>query len=493
MRGTSLSSKYIESIYNLHDQFSALSLQYYLDNVVINSSPAPRAWRTIREPWQDEILRRKVPAFEVLAGLRARDTSTIFNHCDILPRGHDKSSLEARLATWLLCYSRTPIDGYILAADKDQGEIVLAALREESDLNPWIAKKLKISKKGVSGPAGSVTVVPADASSAYGFRGNLFIFDEYCNWGNTASVRDTWNAVFSGTEKRDPTICTIISNAGYIGSWQERVYKALVAQPEQWAHFSAPGPLASWMSETNIAAKSKLLGSQSEADRLFRNKWVSSAEQHDFLQRWEIDRCVDTRLMLRLRRPLGVTNCIAAIDYGPKKDRTVLIVGAKDAGGVFVVFRMDVLCGADYPDGKVKVAAVEQWIREITKTFAPAEWVVDPYQMVGTIEYMRDTLHLPVFEFTARGGAANFDLAQQLRGCIASRSVAWYPKCGRELETEIEKLVVKKMSYGFRIDHTSTEHDDQAVALGMALVRAEHYPCVPGVSPLPDPGIFFKV
>ncbi|MHA4875219.1 hypothetical protein, partial [Enterococcus faecium] len=53
--------------YRALDRLSSRSLARHLDHVVINSSPEPAAWGTVREPWQDDILRHKVPLFEALA------------------------------------------------------------------------------------------------------------------------------------------------------------------------------------------------------------------------------------------------------------------------------------------------------------------------------------------------------------------------------------------------------------------------------------------
>jgi hypothetical protein len=103
------------------------------------------------------------------------------------------------------------------------------------------------------------------------------------------------------------------------------------------------------------------------------------------------------------------------------------------------------------------------------------EWVVDPYQMLFLIEALRRQ-GLNVFEYAARGGAGNFEIAQALRSYVASGLLRWYPGCGLDLADELCNLVCKRMSYGFRIDHTATRHDDQAVALGQFLVRSSEYP-----------------
>lgn len=453
-------------LFAIHDRLSRRSLGYYLDNVVINSSPEPRAWGTIREPWQERLVASKVPVFEYLAGLRPHTGGTPLNFCDILPRGHDKSSLEGRLATWLLLYSRRLIKGYILAADKDQGKLLIQAAWEEARLNPWVEGKLSFAGNRITGPSGFLEVIPADAGSAYGLRGNLYICDELTNW-KKPKAKEVWQAVFSGLGKVVPTVCGILSNAGYLGSWQEKVINDLKADA-LWRCFEAPGPLATWMSPEVIASLKRKLASPAEGRRLFDNQWVNAAEDVDYLTLEEVTSCETDSLYYRMVGDTRVRNYVASIDYGPKRDRTVCMVGHRE-GGVAVVDRMDTWTTPCQP------SEVQAWVEEIQKKFRPAEYVIDPYQMLGVIEQMRRKGY-NVHEFTPRGGAGNYEIAQALRGAITSGTLRWYPGCGFELAKELSQLVCKRMAYGFRIDHTSTNHDDQAVALGMFLVRSQEYP-----------------
>lgn len=454
----------VKKIYALHGALSRHSLRYYLDHVVINSSPDPAAWGNVREPWQDSILYAKIPMFEALAGLNPGYVGP-WSFCDILPRGHDKSSLEGRLATWLLLASRRTIHGYFLAADRDQGALILQAMRDEARLNPWVDEQLAFSRGKVEGPAGFFEVLPADAGGAFGLRGNVYICDEWTNWRKPVS-HEMWKAVLSGREKVQPTILGILSNAGFFGTWQEKVWRDIQTDPD-FVVYEAPGPLASWMDAARIARLRSKLGSPAEARRVFNNEWINAGEDHDYLTAAEARACIDPDLFYRLRRPDRNAPCVASIDYAPKKDRTVCLVGHAREDGTAIVDRMDVM-------QTVPPSAVLDWVKDVAPRFEPDEWVIDPYQMLGVIEEMRN-LRLPVHEYTSRGGAGNFEIAQVLRASVANRRVLWYPGCGLELEDELAKLVTKKRPYGFRIDHTSTGHDDQAVALGMFLVRLQEF------------------
>jgi hypothetical protein len=455
---------------------SRLSLRFFLDNVVINSTPEPRAWKTIREPWQDEVLAPKLPAFEYLSGRRETHTGPM-SFFDVLARGHDKSSLEGRLASGLLLSSRRPISGYIVAADKDQGKLLVEAVKEETALNPWLEDLIRFpGGNQIVGPAGKVTVVPADAGGAFGYRGNLFIFDELCNWDKPVSKK-VYEAVMSGTEKRQPRIVVVISNAGYHGSWQEKVYETVKRDPEEWSVFDRQGHLASWMTEDRIAKLARIL-TPMEARRLFYNHWINPGDE-GFLSLEDAERCIDETLVYRLRRQPGVLNYVASIDYGPKRDRTVCMVAHMDSDGRVLVDRMDVWEGKSQPNGRVEPSVIRRWIEDVEKGFDPVEYVVDPAGLASESEWMRNK-RLPLYEYQPRGGAGNFAIAQALKSMVTGGAVRWYEGCGfmpgSTFEDELARLVTVQKSYGHRIDHTSTQHDDRAVALGMLLVRAVEFP-----------------
>lgn len=471
----------IEVAEAVHARLSRESLLYYLQTVRINAQPDPKPFGQVAEWWQRQLLRPKVPAFEYLAGLTYNYTGPL-SFFDVLARGHDKSSLEGRIATWLLLASRRIVHGYIIAADRDQGRLILQAMEDELRLNSWVARLITVQRNVVKGPAGEVEVLPADAASAYGLRGNLFICDEVTHWKN----RKMWNAIISGRQKVTPSILCVLSNAGLQGSWQHEAFRKARANEltkGRWATFYKEGFLAGWVNKAELADMMEQLP-PSEADRLYGNKWIDPAADKDYLRRPEVAACLDDTLFYRLAGDPRVGNYIATLDYGPKKDRTVLCVMHLDESRTVVIDRMDVLTG------DVKVERVEALVQEVERLFHPKLWVCDPYQMLGTIEWMEDKLHLRVERWAARGGSANFEMAQTLRSFVVGGQVRWYPGCGRTetpdkvsgepvvetLGDELCGLVTKKMPYGYRFDHENQKHDDRAVALAMGLVRVNEFP-----------------
>jgi hypothetical protein len=191
---TELLREGVSAQYALNDRMSRTGgLGYFLDAVLIASSPTPLRFGASADPWQRELIAPKIPAIHAVAGY-APGYLGPRSFLGILPRGHDKSSLEGRIANFLLTYSRTAILGYIVAADKDQGRLIVDAMRAEAEINPWFGRHLKFSKYEVSGPAGRFEVVPADAGSAFGFRGNVYILDEVTHW-KAGVGQQVWEAV----------------------------------------------------------------------------------------------------------------------------------------------------------------------------------------------------------------------------------------------------------------------------------------------------------
>lgn len=478
----------------LNRHFSKQSLAYFLNQIIIPSSPTPRRFGDCADPWQRALLAPKIPAFEYLCGRNPWYAGPM-RFMSILARGHNKSSLEAWLAVGTVLSSARRIHGYVVAADRDQGRLILQAVEDLLGLNEWLAEDIAVTKDVVTGPAGDITVLPCDARSAMGLRGNLYILDEIVHWKRDKE----WTAIVSGLRKVTPTLVAVLSNAGLEGSWQHEAFEIAKSSPD-WCVFHRPGTLASWLDPKGIAEDRRLFP-PSEGDRLFDNRWIDPAAEHDYLRRTEVERCAalgaSLDLMNRVRREYGVDNYVAAIDYGPRRDRTVLVVVHLNAQGQVIIDRMDVWQGT--PAAPIQVQRVDDWVRQIDRDFRPRSFVIDPYQMEGTCQWM-EREGLPVERFASRAGAANFEMAQCLRALIVDCKLLWSPNAGAidveardgslRRETFADELVslrVKRMPYGYRFDHENQKHDDRAVAVGMAALKALQFPPTGVVADLPSP------
>jgi hypothetical protein len=329
----------------------------------------------------------------------------------------------------------------------------------------------------MTGPGGFVEVLSCDVGSMFGLQGNFYVCDEIVHWASDKP----WTALFSGTGKMSPCVTVVMSNAGLLDSWQHKLFTEYSHDPD-WFIFYREGFLASWMNRAKIGSLKKGLP-PSEADRLFGNRWIDAAEEHDYLRRPEVEGCESIgralNLIYRLRPGLPNTNnYVAGIDYGPKKDRTALAVVHQNTDGVVVLDRLDVWSRSSGRD--VQVHDVEDWIKEVNQTFRPRTFVLDEYQMLSTIQWMERS-GIPAERFAFRAGHGNHALAMGLRMLVADRRLAWYPGAGQvapgdDLTSELIGLRVKRMPYGFRFDHDNQKHDDRAFAVGIAATRALEHP-----------------
>lgn len=432
--------------------------------------PEPNLFRNMAEPWQWALVNQLLPAIEYAAHVRTEYDGPR-NFWLTLPKGHDKSSLIARLINWALAFNRRTFTGYVAAADKEQAALLGKAMQDESRLNPWLAKRLDFRNWKVHGiNSATIEILAADAASSHGIRGDILIVDELTHWHKP----DLWQALLSGREKRPGSILIVITNAGLKYTWQHDALESFKTS-NRWFVYEAPGKLASWMDSAAMDELRRAVPPQL-ARRLFDNEWVDPSDGCNFLTREEVDQCVSPDLVPHTQGISG-TAYVASIDYGPIRDRTVCTLIHRTEDDKILVDKMDIMQGSR--ENPVKIEAVERWLDDVRKNFDISSVVIDPYQMEST--YQRYTGIMPMRKFEARGGKSNYEMAQCLRALVVNHRLAWFPGCGsiqmpngnpHTLVDEFTELITKSMSYGFRIDHLPSRHDDRAVSLGMACVEA---------------------
>lgn len=466
----------IASAYRVVLESSARSPLHFLQHVTIDSVPEPKPYRQVAEPWQWTLAKRLSPAFSYVAG--AAEAPNPLNYWLTLPKGHDKSSLIARMCNWALAFSRRSWNGYVAAADKEQAGYLAEAMRTEARLNPWLASRLDFKSWVVRGSSGSkLTILASDAASSQGIRGDLIVFDELTHW----TKRDLFDDVMSGAAKRASVVISI-TNAGIRYSWQHDAVEFFKTSPF-WYVYEAPGPLAGWMDAARIADLSRTILPQ-EARRLYQNEWVDPGEASGYLTRTEIAKGSTLGSSLALSYSLAPTPglyYVASIDYGAVHDRCVLALLHERRDGTIIVDRLDVWQGSR--TNPIQISSVERWLDETRKLYPLSCVVIDPHQMVSTIQRYQGLV--PIEEWQPRGGKANYEMAQAFRSALVNDRLAWYPKAGsllvtdpttgypveETLEDELLMLQLKPMAYGFRVEHLPSRHDDRFVALAMAVAH----------------------
>jgi hypothetical protein len=477
-----VSNEQLQAAFLLADTMSATGLDGFLRFWVIDSVPPARFVEKVR-PFQLERMRRICGPVEQVAGLHEYSgPRAVWNIC---ARGYDKTGSIARVVIWLVCYSRNPVEIVVAAGDQDQASILYDAAKREVEINPWIKPRIKFKNKRIEGATGSVVkILTADAPSSYGLRPDLIVCDELTTW----EKRDLWDALFTARNKRPGSALFIISNAGILRSWQHELHLHTLADPA-WSVWSTdPRTNPTWMDQEQIDRDGAMLP-RAVAKRLYQNQWVDPSEEAGYLLRAEIEACLRQGADPH-RKPQPMCQYVLSVDYGPRRDRTVLSLLHQDPEGVCWIDECRVLQG-NY-EAPVKIADVEAWLDEKLEVFSCAGLIVDPYQLEGTVQ--RFSERTQVTRYQARGPIGNFHMAELLRTAVLSQRLLWAPGAGvhphdaaDDFTSELSNLIIKQMPSGkYRFDHENGSHDDRAVSVGMGLV-ALHEGYIPRPHLVPDP------
>lgn len=386
------------------------------------------------------------------------------------PRGHSKASDLAMQLIWLLLHARTRIEGVVAAADREQAGLLLEAMRRLAHVNREMCVGLKFISSEVSclRTGSKLTLISSDVNSSWGLLPDFVVCDELCHWEH----RELWESLVSSSAKKAEGVLVVLTNAGVGRGWQWDVHEQ-ARTSGSWYFSSLEGSVAPWISDETLEEQQKLLPASVFA-RLWKNEWQQS--EGSFVTREEAQACVDAGCVYRQRGEAGV-RYVAAIDFAEKHDYTVGVV-VHEADGVVVVDRMDVVVPG--PEQPTPVRWVEEWIEEIAEQFGWVEFVVDEYQLLGTLQKLESRFDMRRFEFAA--GKGNHELAVLLRRLILERQVLWYAECGRvasksgvdDLVEELASVQLRQTLSGrVRIDHPrgGGRHDDRVFALGAACVQ----------------------
>lgn len=464
--------------YLIADKKSASSLADYLDLVIINSSPDPKSFGSIITPIQkDMICKPLIPAIENVAGFKKRgEYQGVFKFMFILAKGWDKSSLQARLINWMLAYSKRPVPLQIYsgAADLKQSKIILEAMETEAKLNPWLAKKLVFTQNECKGPGGRLRCLTSDADTVAGILPDVIIMDEITRHEKPLLYRE----LVGGTAKRQNCLFIVITNAGVKDSWCWEEYQKAKNGDDWYMYESPPYVLAPWINSKVVAETRKSM-TEDAARRLYDNIWTEE-DENSFVLRSEVDKCEvlakELQLCYRLQGQKGIIY-YCGVDYGGTIDPCALCVLHHDKKcDIVILDKMDVWQGS--PNDPIQIKAVEEWMQEHNRTFHNPIFIVDRYQLEGTIQKLEPYMSIKRFEY--RGGKQNFAMAKNLKTLISNTKIAWPKDAGEisrggkphTISDEMVELITKRMSYGYRFDHEEGKHDDRAVAMGMAALAA---------------------
>jgi len=382
------------------------------------------------------------------------------------PRGHSKTSDIAMQIAWIMVASTRPLIGLAAASDRDQANFIHDSVHRLAVANPELLKPLTFIQHRIRNiDTGSrLDVISSDVSSSFGALPDFVVCDEICHW----TKPDLWHSLLSSAAKKPDCVLTVLTNAGIGKGWQWEIREHARTQ-NTWHFSSLNGPHAPWITDDWLTEQRALL-----PEPVFERLWLNIWQQSDgnFVTLAEAEACRDENWFEQEEAQPGCSY-VGTIDYAEKRDFTVGCVAHLD-GDVVVVDRMDVV--KPTPSQTTPVQWVEDWIESMATAFPNIRFVIDDYQLVGTVQNLESRFPIERFKFSGENG--NHRLASLLRHLILHERFRWFANCGAvpsehrdDLETELSSLLlIHKPSGNIRINHVSDgkHHDDRAFALGVA-------------------------
>jgi len=381
-----------------------------------------------------------------------------------LARGHMKTGAVAAVAL-VEAVRGHGTHVYALASDQDQARLLTEAIAGQCQRNPKLGAAFRQSKDefAVKTNGSRIRVMSSDAPSFYGVgvdaRRLRIVCDELTQWQR----RDLFDAAVTTLPKVQNAQLIVISNAGVVNTWQEDARKAAA---ETGYLYAPTGVIASWIRPADLERVRKQVP-PAVYRRFYENVWTEA--EGEFITREMLARCIDPDLSPRLGGDWEQRYCVG-LDLGLTRDRTARAVAHFDREQDLVVLD-DMRVWQGSRELPVSIAAIEADLEQCDRNFGNPRIYADPWQLQGTIQRLRDRLHLEEFTFS---GEHVKQLSETLYSLISAGKLRIYPD--RELEGELCALAVRQTGYGWRIDHQAGGYSDRCMALGMACLGAMQVP-----------------
>lgn len=406
-----------------------------------------RAWGTAATDWQH------ADANAILAPGDPRW------HYLTRPRGASKTTDLAGVAiAALLEQLPRGARAYALAADRDQGALLVDAISGFVDRTEGLAGALQVDAYRVAATrtGATLTILAADEASSWGLKPEFVIVDDFAYWSETTSSRRLWRSIFSSLAKRPTSRLVILTAPGDPAHFAHGVLTRAKQRPTRWRIGTTRGPVP-WIDPADLEEQRAELP-EWEYERLHLGIWRASEDRLTTVE--------DLRACVRLDGPQehAPTRTYAiGVDVGLKHDRTVVAVASTDGQGSVGLDRMGVWQGTR--TAPVSLDAVETWILETWDAYGRPPVVADPYQAAQLLQRLaRRGVHATEYPFTHQSVSR---LALRLHNLISDHALVLPDDA--ELLDELAHVRLRESSPGvYRLDHDPSRHDDRAIALALA-------------------------
>jgi hypothetical protein len=451
-------------------------------DLIVDVDGVARRLGDVLDPWQRNDFAALDPALLCCAGRSTADA--VMRAYLERPRGHSKTTDLAVTCCWALTFSTRPLRGYAYAADKDQARLLRDAMSTVVRLNPWLGDILTVEAHRVvnaaashPGKGGTLSIEASDVGSSYGILPDLIIADELTHWQGDGSL---WHSLISSAAKRSNCLMVVISNAGFVDSWQWSVREAARTDPA-WVFSRLDGPQASWITAERLAEQRRMLPAVAYA-RLWENQWSTGGG--DALTPTDIAAAFVADLQPMTGRE-GRFLFVAGVDLGLTRDSSVVVVLAVPEGGGAGRIRLAAhRLWRPVAGKKIDLMEVERHLLDLDAKYGLEFCAFDPWQaeLLGQ-RLEADTSHRrrnqrrlyaaqPWMRAIQPTGANLRQIASLTIESFQDRRLQLYD-C-EPLRSDLLKLRVEEKSYGMRLvsPRDALGHGDMFSAFSLALLIA---------------------
>jgi hypothetical protein len=354
---------------------------------------------------------------------------------------------------------------YGLAADRDQGRLLVDSVLGFTQRTPELAGALDVDSYRVTARRSGATldVLAADAPGSWGLRPAFVVIDELSAWGETAGPRRLFDAVMSALGKVPGARAVVICSAGDPSHWSFKVLEHARVDA-LWRTHEVEGA-APWMPADRLEEQRRRL-LPSMFRRLFENEWCAGEDRLTTLD--DVRACMTAGESVLA--PQAGVNYVVSVDLGVTNDRSVVCVCSRTSltgadgtqrSGV-ALDRIEVW--QPRPGAPVDLGVVEAAIFELHHSYNHSPVVMDPWQGLLIAQNLR-ARRVPVREFTFSSASVSH-LATTLFRLLSDRLLDLPDDDA--LADELAHVQLRETSPGvYRMDHSPDRHDDRAVALAL--------------------------
>jgi phage terminase large subunit-like protein len=411
--------------------------------------------------------------------------NTIVYSC---PKKSGKTTINAAVTVWW-AFTHPSDEIFIVANDFDQAQgRVFKAIVGLIKNNPELARAAKIQSRQISLSNGTViTVLPAEYTGAAGSNHGFTSWDEVWGYTSESAIR-LWEEM-TPVPTRKNSIRFITTYAGWENesTLLRTLYKRAVGtdeDPEGQGTRLHPGlpiyaneaarlfcywdhePRMPWQDAKYYDGQRQTLRASNYL-RLHENRWVTTETAFITPEMW--DACIDSE-----RRPLMATRQMpiyVGVDVATKHDCSSVVAVYYEANAL--VLGLHRIWTPTATDPVNIEATVEAYLRDLNARYRVQSIVVDPFQMVRSIETLkREGLRIRELPQTS---ATTTQMGQILFEQLNGRTLRLYPAA--DLRAQALNTVAVESSRGWRIAKESTNKKiDAIVALSMACMVAIEEP-----------------